>query len=138
MQQNYPDCSGVAQHSLVLGPGGLVQPDPIVSAQSDQSFSSAVQLDPAQEPVEPESSCLAPKASAIKYQGFSETVAARIQAPRRGSNRSVYEAKWTIFTKWCHSNQVDFRAHPIKSVANFLLYLFQDRKLQPSITLLAP
>ena len=42
------------------------------------------------------------------------------------------EAKWTIFTKWCHSNQVDFRAPPIKSIADFLLYLFQDRKLQPS------
>ena len=47
-------------------------------------------------------------------------------------NRSVYEAKWTIFTKWCITNQVDFRAPPVKSVADFLMYLFQDRKLQPS------
>ena len=36
-----------------------------------------------------------------------------------------------IFTKWCITNQVDFRA-PVKSVADFLMYLFQDRKLQPS------
>ena len=27
---------------------------------------------------------------------------------------------------------MDFRAPPVKSIANFLLYLFQDRKLQPS------
>ena len=27
---------------------------------------------------------------------------------------------------------MDFRAPPIKSVADFLVYLFQDRKLQPS------
>ena len=27
---------------------------------------------------------------------------------------------------------MDFRAPPIKSIADFLLYLFQDRKLQPS------
>ena len=47
------------------------------------------------------------------------------------STRSVYEVKWTIFTKWCLSNQVDFRA-PMKSIADFLLHLFQDRKLQPS------
>ena len=47
-------------------------------------------------------------------------------------NQPVCEAKWTIFTKWCLSNQVDFRASPIKSKADFLLYLFQDRKLQPS------
>ena len=43
----------------------------------------------------------------------------------------MYEAKWTIFTKWCLSNQVEFRAPPLKAIADFLLYLFQDRKLQP-------
>ena len=75
---------------------------------------------------------MAPRASAIKEQGFSEAVAAKIEAPQRGSTRSVYEAKWTIFTKWCVSNQVDFRAPSVKSVADFLMYLFQDRKLQPS------
>ena len=56
---------------------------------------------------------------------------ARIEAPQRGSTRFVYEAKWTIFTKWCLSNQVDFRAPPLKAIADFLLYLFQDKKLQP-------
>ena len=30
------------------------------------------------------------------------------------------------------TNQVDFRAPPVKSVADFLMYLFEDRKLQPS------
>ena len=38
------------------------------------------------------------------------------------------------FTKWCHINQLDVSASPIKSIANFLLYLFQDRKLQQSTT----
>ena len=37
-----------------------------------------------------------------------------------------------FFTKWCIANQVDFRAPPVKSVADFSMYLFQDRKLQPS------
>ena len=31
----------------------------------------------------------------------------------------------------CLSNQVDFRAPPLKAIADFLLHLFQDRKLQP-------
>ena len=75
---------------------------------------------------------MAPRATVIKEQGFSDAVAARIEAPQRGSTRSVYEAKWAIFTKWCITNQVDFRASPVKSVADFLMYLFQDRKLQPS------
>ena len=55
-------------------------------------------------------------------------MAAQIETPQRGS---IYEAKWTIFTKWCLSNQVDFRAPPLKVIAEFLLYLFQDRELQP-------
>ena len=59
-------------------------------------------------------------------------MAARIEAPQGVSTRSVYEAKWTIFTKWCHSNQVNFSVTPIKSIADFLLYLFQGRKLQTS------
>ena len=44
----------------------------------------------------------------------------------RGSTRSVYGAKWTIFTKWCNTNQVDFKAPPLKSIADFLMYLFED------------
>ena len=131
LQQNHTDCTGMAQHALVLGSSGNVQPDSPVSAQHTQSSVSAIQPGPTQEPVKSESTCLAPRASAIKEQGFSEAVAARIEAPQRGSTRSVYEAKWTIFTKWCLSNQVDFRAPPLKAIADFLLYLFQDRKLQP-------
>ena len=125
LQQDYSDCPRVAQHALVLGSSGNVQSDPPVSAQSAQSGVPTIQLDPAQELVKPEPTCLAPRATAIKEQGFSE-------APQRGSTRSVYEAKWTIFTKWCLSYQVDFRAPPLKAIADFLLHLFQDRKLQPS------
>ena len=91
-----------------------------------------LQSDPSQKYDKSKSPCMAPRASAIKEQGFSEAVAARIEAPQRGSTRSVYEAEWTIFTKWCLTNQVDFRTLPVKSVADFLLYLFQVRKLQPS------
>ena len=125
------DCPRVAQHALVLGSSGNVQSNPTVSAQHTQLSVSAIQPGPSQEPVKSEPTCLAPRASAIKEQGFSEAVAARIEAPQRGSTRSVYEAKWTIFTKWCLSNQVDFRAPPLKVIADFLLHLFQDKKLQP-------
>ena len=131
LQQDHFDHPSVAQHALVLGSSGNVQSDPSVSAQPPQYGISTIQPDPAQEPVKPELTCLAPRATAIKEQGFSEAVAARIEAPQRGSTRSIYEAKWTIFIKWCLSNQVDFRAPPLKAIADFLLHLFQDRKLQP-------
>ena len=132
MQKNCSDCPGVAKHALVLGPGGHVQSNPTEPARSAQSVDSALQSDPSQKSDKFKSPCMAPRASAIKEQGLSEAVAARIEAPQRRSTRSVYEAKWTIFTKWCLTNQVDFRTPPVKSVADFLMYLFEDKKLQPS------
>ena len=129
LHENHFDCSGVAEHALVLGSSDHVQPDPTEPAQPvDTTFQS----DPSQKSDKPKSPCMAPRATAIKEQGFSEAVATRIEAPQRGSTRSVYEAKWAIFTKWCITNQVDFRAPPVKSVADFLMYLFENRKLQPS------
>ena len=116
-----------------LGPGSNVKPDPTVSAQHTQPSVSAIQPGPSQEPVESEPTCLAPRASAIKEQGFSEAVAARIEAPQRGLTRSVYEAKWAIFTKWCRSNQVDFRASPLKAIADFLLHLFRTRSCNQAL-----
>ena len=97
------DCLRVAQHALVLGSSGNVQSNPTVSAQHTKLSVSAIQPGPPQEPAKSEPTRLAPRASAIKEQGFSEAVAARIEAPQRGSTRSVYVAKWTIFTKWCLS-----------------------------------
>ena len=122
----------MAQHALVLGLSGHVQPNPTEPAQSAQSSYTALQSDPSQKSGKSKSPSMAPRASAIKDQGFSEAVAERIEAPKRRSTRSVYEAKWAIITKWYNSHQVDFRAPPLKSVADFLMYLFQDRKLQAS------
>ena len=129
VQETHSDCPGVAQHALVFGLREHVQPGP---AQPAQSANTALQSDPSQKSDKSKSPCLAPRATQIKEQGFSEAVAARIEAPQRRSTRSVYEAKWTIFTKWCFTNQVDFRSPPVKSAADFLLHLFEDKKLQPS------
>ena len=132
LQEHHSNCPGLAQHALVLGLGDHVQSNPSQLAQPAQSVDTAFQPDPSQKSDQPKSPCMAPRATAIKEQGFSKAVAARIEAPQRSSTRSVYEAKWTIFTKWCITNQVDFRSPPVKSVADFLLYLFEDKKLQPS------
>ena len=132
LSETHSDRSGLAQHALVLGLSSSVQPDSSQPAKPAQSVDAALQSDPSHEPVKSKSPCLAPRATAIKEQGFSEAVAARIEAPQRRSTRSVYEAKWTDFTKWCISHQVDFRSPPLKSVADFLMHLFEDRKLQPS------
>ena len=73
MQENHSDCSGVAQHALVLGSSEHVQPNPTESAQPAHT---TIQSDSTQESVKPTSTCVAPRFSAIKEQGFSEAVAA--------------------------------------------------------------
>ena len=66
----------------------------------------------------------------IKEQGFSGTVVAQIEAPH-SLNKST-EQFGPFLQSGATGNQVGFRAPPIKSLANFLLYLFQSKKLQPS------
>ena len=128
MQDNHSNCPRMAQHALVLGSSGHVKLGPSGPAQSAQPAKTALQSDSSQESSKPKSAYMTSRVSAIKEQVFSEAVSAQIEAPQRGSTRSVYEAKGTIFTKWCFSNQVDFRAPPLKSIADFLLYVFQDWK----------
>ena len=101
---------------------------PLCFVQPTQSTDSAIKSHSTQEFIKPKSPCLTPRASAIKKQGFSKAVA----APQRVSTWSVYGAKWAIFTKWYWSNQVDFRAPSVKSIATFLPCLLHDRRLQPS------
>ena len=96
MQENHSDCSGVAQHALFLGPSGHVQSDPTEPVLA-QPVNTALQSDPSQKS-ESKSPCMVPRAISINKQGFSEAVAARIEAPQRGLTRSVCEARWTIFT----------------------------------------
>ena len=73
MQENHSDCSGVARHALVLGSIGHVQLDPTKPAQPAHT---TIQSDSTQESVKPKSTCVTPRTSVIKEQGFSEAVAA--------------------------------------------------------------
>ena len=57
----------------------------------------------------------------------------RTEAPQRWSTRFVYEAKWSVFVRWCKANQVDFHSPSVEQIADFLLHLFQDRKLQHNL-----
>ena len=113
-------------------PGQSLSADSLSASSSKGSGESAIQRTVAQEPQQSESACVAPTASAIQEQGFNDEVAARIEAPQRLSTRAVYKLKWTIFVKWCDSHKVDFRLPSVAQIADFLLYLFKERKLQPS------
>ena len=117
---------------MVLGPSGTVISDPSLPTQPSRPSDTAIQQGTSQESDQPKPTRLAPRAEAIKEQGFSSPVASRIEAPQRSSTRTVYEAKWAVFVRWCESSQVDFRSPSVKQIADFLLHLFQEKNLQPS------
>ena len=127
-----PNCPRLAQHALVLGSGQSVCANPLPAPTPQGSRDLASQWPSSQEPSQLKSTCVAPRASCIQEQGFTDEVAARIEAPQRSSTRAVYKSKWTVFIKWCDSHKVDFRSPSVSQIADFLLYLFKERKLQPS------
>ena len=120
LSQNDSNCSRVAQHALVLGPGQSISSDPLPASTSKGSGDTAFQRPPSQEPQQSESACLVPRASAIQKQGFTDEVAARIEAPHRLSTRAVHKSKWAIFVKWCDSHEVHFRSPSVSQIADFL------------------
>ena len=125
-------CPRVAQHAVVLGPGQYVSANSIQSPSAKGSGDSTIQRDPSPRSVKSESACMAPRTSLIQGKGFSGEVAARIEAPQRLSTRAVYKSKWAIFVRWCQENEVDVRSATLSNIADFLLYLFKERNLQPS------
>ena len=99
--QHYP-CRGITLIApsgptcLVLESLGHVKSDSLVPVQPALS---TIQSDSSQESVKIRSACMAPRASAIKEQGFSKAVAVGIEA-QRGSTRSVFADNWV-----CHQFQ---------------------------------
>ena len=132
IQQGHSHCTRVAQHAMVLGSGQHVSTDSPKSTESREPIDSTLQPVSSQGPSQSESACMAPRAFAIQQAGFSEEVATRIEAPQRRSTRAIYESKWSVFVRWCEEHKVDFRSPSIKQIADFLLYLFQEKHLQPS------
>ena len=81
LSQDDSDCPRLAKHALVLGPGGPVGSDPVQPSSDKGPSDSTFQRAGSQEPSESQSSCMAPRSSTIRKHGFSEEVAARIEAP---------------------------------------------------------
>ena len=130
--QSHSHCTRVAQHVMVLGSGQHVSTDSPKSSESREPVDSTLQSVSSQGPSKSEPACMAPRAFAIQQAGFSEEVATRIEAPQRRSTRAIYESKWSVFVRWCEEHKVDFRSPSIKQISDFLLYLFQEKHLQPS------
>ena len=68
----------------------------------------------------------------IRDKKFSQNVADFVSRSRRASTQKVYNAKWTIFSNWCHTKKVNPISAPITVIADFLIFLFSEKKCQIS------
>ena len=124
MQDN-SDSPGLADKTMVLGPGGET-----TTTHTHSAKTTTEQPIPCQ-PNIPEPPRLVSRSSALQEHGFTAEVAERIAAPQRLSTRSIYTSKWTVFQRWCTEKQVDFRSPSIGDICNFW-YLFNDLNRCPS------
>ena len=58
----------------------------------------------------------------------SQNVADFVSRSRRTSTQKAYDAKWTIFSNWCHTKYVNPISAPITVIADFLIFLFLEQK----------
>ena len=68
----------------------------------------------------------------LREKRFSTQATAFIAKSRRASTSAVYDAKWTVYVRWCESREIDPLSPSIPQLADFLVFLFADKKLSPS------
>ena len=68
----------------------------------------------------------------LQKKRFSVLASAYIASARRKSTRVVYDARWKLFSEWCLRREIDPVNPSSRPIADFLLYLFDDKKLSLS------
>ena len=125
----HPDSSRLAQPGVVSGPIGSRDrlsnnsPTSAETAQADllTPLSSAS--------LESQPSRLEVIKRFHKERGFSEAVAQRLAISQRQSSAGVYESKWKVFGEWCHVKQINPVKATVQQLADFVIFLFEEKKL---------
>ena len=68
----------------------------------------------------------------IRHKKFSQRVADFISKSRRKSTQRVYDVKWIVYSNWCHRKKINPVLAPLTVIADFLIYLFSEKKYQIS------
>ena len=68
----------------------------------------------------------------IRDKKFSQKVADFVSKSRGKSTQKVYDAKWIVYSNWCHRKKVNLVLAPLTVIADFLIYLFSKKNYQIS------
>ena len=69
------------------------------------------------------------KSSQLNNRGFSDKVIQRIQNTHAAATKTVYGAQWKVFERWCLLHRFDPVGVSGPTLADFMIYLFEERKL---------
>ena len=128
-----------SSHSSVLATTTVVlRTSSSISVSSDSSATNSKTTDSIQrkictsKPPNSRPSRLGVIKQSIRDKKFSQNVAEFVSRSRRASTQKVYDAKWTIFSDWCHTKKVNPISAPVTVIADFLIFLFSEKKCQIS------
>ena len=108
-----------------------------ISVSSDSSATNSKKLDTikrkicSSKPPTSRPSRLGVIKQSIRDKKFSQDVADFVSRSRT-STQKVYDAKWSIFSNWCHTKKVNPISAPVTVIADFLIFLFMEKKCQIS------
>ena len=115
-----------SSHSSVLATATVVlRTSSSISVSSDSSATNSKTTDSIQrkictsKPPNSRPSRLGVIKQSIRDKKFSQNVADFVSRSRRASTQKVYDAKWTIFSNWCHTKKVNPISAPITVIADF-------------------
>ena len=130
--RGHPDCAILAEPGVVSRPRGLVNrfsnnPSPNEDSPQTVILPPVSSMTSIAEP-----SRMAIISGYIEQRGFSKQVSQRLSVPQRKSTSEVYDGKWKVFRQWCQSQQLNPATTSIPDIADFLLFLFSEKKLSIS------
>ena len=67
-----------------------------------------------------------------RHAGFSAHVGKQVTFSRRASTQLAYQAKWSVYRRWCSSKVHSVSRPSVPKVADFLPFLWKERKLSLS------
>ena len=126
-------------HSSLLAPEAVVSGAPGVSggrsggcASGSGSFEPTSHSSATSGSVKACSSCLETIQRFVKSCGFSRHVAKQSALARRPFSRAGYQAKWSVYQRWCTSEGHSISRPSLPKIADFLFWLRRSKKLSVS------
>ncbi len=138
-QQTSGGRDGDHTNSTSLAKAGMVSGSSIIDSRS--SFGSpvmgqvveATSQAPVPQPTgDPQSSRLEIISSGLQKKGFSQQASDVIAGHHRASTSNLYQTKWQTFVNWCNGEEINPLKATVPQVADFFLFLFNEKGLQMS------